>query len=56
MHRQRSIHVHVWNQRSFDRILRQATDRLGLGLQVVDRATSSEATGCMVYVLERTAT
>lgn len=54
LHRERSTHVHVWNQRSFDRLLDTVIPALGLHLEVIDRATSREAYGNMVYVLRRT--
>jgi len=52
-HRDRSIHVHVWDQRSFDKFLEFAIARLGLQFSILDRATSREAAGAMVYVLQK---
>jgi SAM-dependent methyltransferase len=52
-HRDRSIHVHVWDQRSFDKFLEFAIARLGLKFTILDRATSREAAGAMVYVLQK---
>ena len=53
MHRARSIHVHVWDQESFDAFLDEVIDRLELGLRTVSRLRSGEAGGSMVYVLEK---
>lgn len=54
-HRERSIHVHVWDQRSMDEFLGMAIRNLSLGMRVVDRATSREADGNCIYVLEKVA-
>jgi SAM-dependent methyltransferase len=55
MHRERSVHVHVWDNQSFDRFLDFSRDRIPLQLTTLDAAPSHEATGAMVYVLERQA-
>lgn len=52
-HRRRSIHVHVWDQASFDAFLTWALRRLALRLEIVERLPSREAFGCMVYVLRK---
>jgi SAM-dependent methyltransferase len=54
VHRQRSVHVHVWDEASFDRFLRRATDRLGLDWEVVDRIAPHDSGGAMVYLLRKT--
>ncbi|MGH8984971.1 MAG: class I SAM-dependent methyltransferase, partial [Acidimicrobiia bacterium] len=50
----RSIHVHVWNQASFDEFLDWAIARLGLRLEVIERVPSRDAFGSMTYVLRKT--
>jgi SAM-dependent methyltransferase len=52
-HRRRSIHVHVWDQRSFDEFLADVIRRLDLNLEVTDRITSRQGEGSMTYVLEK---
>jgi SAM-dependent methyltransferase len=52
-HRRRSIHVHVWDQTSFDAFLAWAIARLDLRLEIVERVPSRAALGCMVYVLRK---
>lgn len=52
-HRDRSVHVHVWDQQSFDKLLDQAIAKLDLRFEIVDRATSREAAGAMVYILQK---
>jgi SAM-dependent methyltransferase len=54
-HRERSIHVHVWDQRSMDDFLRHATKSLLIPLRLVEQASSREASGNCVYLLEKTA-
>jgi SAM-dependent methyltransferase len=53
MHRERSVHVHVWDNQSFDRFLDFSRIRIPLQLTTLDAAPSSEAGGAMVYVFER---
>ncbi len=53
-HRERSIHVHVWTQASFDDFLARTCERLRLRFEIVDQVKSHDAGGSMVYVLERT--
>jgi GT2 family glycosyltransferase/SAM-dependent methyltransferase len=50
-HQARSIHVHVWNQESFDAFLAETIERLDLGLSIAERLPSRDAGGSMVYVL-----
>jgi SAM-dependent methyltransferase len=52
-HRDRTIHVHVWDEASFDDFLRFANERLGLTFEVVERASSREGIGNVVYVLRK---
>ncbi len=52
-HRERSVHVHIWDQDGFDRFLEFACARVPLHFRLVDRARSCDARGGMVYVLER---
>lgn len=52
-HRRRSIHVHVWDQASFDEFLDWAIARLDLRFEIVERVPSRDAVGCMVYVLRK---
>jgi SAM-dependent methyltransferase len=52
-HRERSIHVHVWDEASFDDFLRFANERLGLTFEVVERASSRRGIGNVVYVLRK---
>jgi SAM-dependent methyltransferase len=55
MHREQNfhVHVHVWDNQSFDRFLDFARDKIPLQLTTLDAAPSHEAAGAMVYVLER---
>jgi SAM-dependent methyltransferase len=52
-HRQRSVHAHVWDNNSFDALLAYAQRRLPLQFEILDAASSEQAAGAMVYVLER---
>jgi SAM-dependent methyltransferase len=52
-HRDRSIHVHVWDERSFNMFLRSVSQRLRLGLVVVEHVPSRNAGGSMVYALQK---
>ena len=52
-HRERSIHVHVWTQASFDDFLARTCERLSLTFEIVDHVESRDAAGSMVYVLRR---
>ena len=52
-HRQRSIHVHVWNQDSFDKFITKAIEKLELNLDIVDGVDSSVNKHEMIYVLQK---
>ena len=52
-HRQRSIHVHVWNQRTFDLFLQKAIAKLRLNLKVVYKIKSRSSKHEMIYVLRK---
>lgn len=52
-HRQRSIHVHVWNQDSFDTFITKAIEKLGLSLNIVDRIDSSFNKHEIIYILQK---
>ena len=52
-HRNRSIHVHVWDQSSFDRLLRKSSRQLKLEWDIVGQLVSSSAGGSMTYIFER---
>jgi SAM-dependent methyltransferase len=52
-HRERSIHVHVWDERSFNAFLHSVINRLELGLAVVEHVPSRDAGGSMVYALQK---
>lgn len=54
-HRREQPHLHVWTQESFDDFLHWAIDQVPLHFDVVDRATSREAEGNIVYVLRKRA-
>ena len=52
-HHQRSIHVHVWNQESFDRFITRAIEKLELNLNIVDRVDSSVNKHETIYILQK---
>ena len=52
-HRRRSVHAHVWNQASFDEFFERAQWALSWQLNSVERVSSLEADGNIVYVLEK---
>lgn len=52
-HRMRSIHVHVWDQRSFDELVEVARSRLGIDLRILVRETSRRSGGNCLYVFEK---
>jgi len=54
IHRQRSIHVHVWNQKTFDQFIAKAIKELKLDLTIVDRIDSSSNKHEMIYILLKT--
>jgi SAM-dependent methyltransferase len=54
-HRRRSVHAHVWNQASFDEFFARAQQALSWQLNPIERVSSLEAEGNIVYVLEKDA-
>ncbi len=52
-HRERSIHVHVWDEASFDGFLRFANERLGLTFELVEHVGPRQAAGNSLYVLRK---
>ena len=52
-HRERSIHVHVWNRASFDKFLSWVIKKLNLNLRVLNTHSPEDITGEMVYLLEK---
>lgn len=52
-HRQRSIHVHVWNQKTFDDFITTAIKELQLNLTIADRIDSSSNKHEMIYLLRK---
>lgn len=53
-HRQRSIHVHVWDRDSFTHFIRLANRHFKLGFDVSDRS-SDESPGEAIYLLQKRA-
>ena len=52
-HRQRSIHVHVWNRSSFDDFLSWINKKLNMQFSVVPSHDSEAVAGEMIYVLQK---
>ncbi len=52
-HRERSIHVHVWNRVSFDAFLTWINSKLQLGLKCLDTHTPDDLQGEMIYLLQK---
>ena len=52
-HRERSIHVHVWNRESFDRFLNWIIAKLELGLEIKPTHSPVDVEGEMIYVLNK---
>lgn len=52
-HRRRSIHVHVWNQATFDHFIHQAIAQLKLRLKLVEQVDSNTTKHEMIYILEK---
>jgi len=50
----RSIHVHVWNQASFDEFINLAIANLGLNLDIVETVRSASNKYEMIYLLKKT--
>jgi hypothetical protein len=53
MHRKRSIHVHVWNQKTFDDFLNFVIAKLNLGIEIPEKSDSSKSEGEMIYILKK---
>ena len=52
-HRERSIHVHVWNKNSFDQFLNWINGKLKLGFEILDTHTAAEVEGEILYLLKK---
>ena len=52
-HLKRSIHVHVWNQDSFDRFIALAIENLGLDLEIKATVKSADSGYEMIYILQK---
>ncbi len=56
LHRQRSIHVHVWDQPAFDEFLALAIRRVPLQFSIVDQCRSPDTEAHeMLYILQKKA-
>ena len=55
LHRKRSIHVHVWDQKSFDAFLHASIEKLNLSFRVLDSTFGKKSDPSeMIYILEKT--
>ena len=52
-HRERSIHVHVWNRQSFDGFLSWINEKLNLGFSVMPTHEPEDVVGEMIYLLKK---
>jgi len=52
-HRERSIHVHVWNRSSFDGFLSWINEKLKLGFRVMPTHEPEDVVGEMIYLLKK---
>lgn len=53
-HRKRSIHVHVWDQNSFDQFLERLINKLQLQFMVIDSNTSQDdQQDEMIYIIQK---
>ncbi len=52
-HRNRSIHVHVWNKAAFDSFLHYSIERAELEFSIVPTHNPDEVVGEMIYLLKR---
>ena len=52
-HRERSIHVHVWNRASFDDFFGWINEKLDLRFRVVPTHQPEDVIGEMIYVLQK---
>jgi len=54
LHRKRSIHVHVWDQKTFDQFLDFSMKNLNLKLKIIDSSCSKDnENNEMIYLLEK---
>lgn len=54
LHRDRSIHVHVWNQNTFNQFLKFVINKLNLDLEVIDSCESKgNSSNEMIYILRK---
>ena len=53
-HRSRSIHVHVWNKKSFDLFFNDVNDHENLGFEIVNTHKPEDVRGEMIYLLTKT--
>ncbi len=53
IHRKRSIHVHVWDQSSFDNFLEFAIKKLQFQFKIIEKILSQDTKLEMIYVLEK---
>ena len=49
----RSIHVHVWNQKSFDSFLNKAIKTLKLNFKILEKVNSQANKHEMIYILQK---
>ena len=52
-HRERSIHVHVWNRQSFDEFLDWINSKLNLGFRIIRTHSPEDVIGEMIYLLRK---
>ena len=52
-HRERSIHVHVWDQESFDYFLTRGIKKLNLSFEILDSVTSQQTNHESIYILKK---
>lgn len=54
LHKERSIHVHVWNQLTFDQFLHFTIDQLKLMFKIVDSCSSNDSESHeMIYIIKK---
>ena len=54
LHRKRSIHVHVWDQKTFDEFLHCTTEKLELKFTIIDSSRSdNNESNEMIYILKK---
>ena len=54
-HRERSIHVHVWNRESFDNFLTWTIEKLNLRFEILETHLPEDVEEEMIYVIEKIA-